>query len=281
MKIAVLSGKGGTGKTTFSVNLQYILRNYTLIDADIEEPNSHLFFELKNIKTNFVTVNYPEVTNAKCTLCGECGKICSFNAIIPAKRSVLVFKESCHDCGGCKLVCKYNAITYKKRDIGEIFFAETNLKTKLIYGKLNIGELSGVSIIKELNKFVQTENNIIIDCPPGAACSTLTAVEMSDYAVIVSEPTPFGVSDMKIIVELLRELNKPFGVVVNKSGIGNNEIYEYCNSQNIKIIGEIPFMREIAINYSKGQIISEFINDYYENIKAISITLIGESNENK
>lgn len=281
MKIAVLSGKGGTGKTTFSVNLQYVLRDYILIDADIEEPNSHLFFELNNIKTSFVTVNYPEVNNAKCTLCGECGKICSFNAIIPAKKSVLVFKESCHDCGGCKLVCKYNAITYKKRDIGEIFIAETNLKTKLIYGKLNIGELSGVSIIKELNNSAKIEQNIIIDCPPGAACSTLTAVEMSDYAVIVTEPTPFGVSDMKIIVELLRELNKPFGVIVNKSGIGNNEIYEYCNSQNIKIIGKIPFMKEIAINYSKGKIISEYIHDYNENMKAISLKLIGENNEDK
>jgi MinD superfamily P-loop ATPase len=262
MKIAVLSGKGGTGKTTVSTNLAVNTKNSVLIDADVEEPNAHLFFSKNNSKEKLVYKEYPVVDAEKCTLCGMCGEFCRYNAIIPAKNSVVVFNESCHDCGGCAIVCPVDAITYEKREIGKIVDSESNDKLHFLYGDLNIGEMSGVKIIKELKEYSFNEKYKIIDCPPGTSCATVEAVEGVDFAVIVTEPTPFGVSDMKMVVRMLREMKIPFGVVVNKSGIGDDEIYRYCEENNIEILEEIPFDQEIAKFYSGGHIFSDKIPKY-------------------
>ncbi|BDU50362.1 ATP-binding protein [Haliovirga abyssi] len=273
MRIAVLSGKGGTGKTTISTNLSINIENSMLIDTDVEEPNSHIFLKPNITETKSVKVEYPVVDNEKCTLCGKCGDFCNFNAIIPAKNTVLVFQESCHSCGGCKMVCPTGAITYSKREIGKIYEGDTKFGIKMKYGELNLGEMSGVKIIEELKEITKNEDIVIIDSPPGTSCSTVAAVEDVDYAIVVTEPTPFGVSDMKMVVEMLREMKIPFSVFINKAGLGDNEVYEYCEDEKIKIIGEVLFDKKIAEYYSEGIPFStkipkykKLFNDIFEEI---------------
>lgn len=267
MKIAVLSGKGGTGKTTVSSSLAFISK-MLLIDTDIEEPNSHIFLKgnVENIKS--VYTRFPEVNMEKCNLCGECGEFCKFNAIIPAKKRVIVFGEACHDCGGCEIVCKNGAISWEKREIGKIFTGKTYFNSTNKYGKLNIGEMSGVKIIKEIYKNT-VEKDFLIDCPPGTACTTVSAVEVADFAIIVVEPSPFGLSDMKLVVQLLRDMKIPFGVVINKFDEDENIVKKYCDDEKIEIIGTIPFDRKIAEAYSKGEIIADALPEYRENFETI------------
>lgn len=267
MKIAVLSGKGGTGKTTVSSSLAFISK-MLLIDTDIEEPNSHIFLKgnIEDIKS--VYTRFPEVNMEKCNLCGECGNFCKFNAIIPAKKRVIVFGEACHDCGGCEIVCKNGAISWEKREIGKIYTGKTHFNSINKYGKLNIGEMSGVKIIKEIYKNTE-EKDFLIDCPPGTACTTVSAVEVADFAIIVVEPSPFGLSDMKLVVQLLRDMKIPFGVVINKFDEDENIVKKYCDDEKIEIIGTIPFDRKIAETYSKGEIIAEALPEYRENFETI------------
>lgn len=267
MKIAVLSGKGGTGKTTVSSSLALISK-MLLIDTDIEEPNSHIFLKgnVEDIKS--VYTRFPEVNMEKCNLCGECGNFCKFNAIIPAKKRVIVFGEACHDCGGCEIVCKNGAISWEKREIGKIYTGKTHFNSINKYGELNIGEMSGVKIIKEIYKNTK-EKDFLIDCPPGTACTTVSAVEVADFAIIVVEPSPFGLSDMKLVVQLLRDMKIPFGVVINKFDEDENIVKKYCDDEKIEIIGTIPFDRKIAETYSKGEIIAEALPEYRENFETI------------
>ena len=267
MKIAVLSGKGGTGKTTVSSSLAFISK-MLLIDTDIEEPNSHIFLKgnIEDIKS--VYTRFPEVNMEKCNLCGECGNFCKFNAIIPAKKRVIVFGEACHDCGGCEIVCKNGAISWEKREIGKIYTGKTHFNSINKYGKLNIGEMSGVKIIKEIYKNTE-EKDFLIDCPPGTACTTVSAVEVADFAIIVVEPSPFGLSDMKLVVQLLRDMKIPFGVVINKFDEDKNIVKKYCDDEKIEIIGTIPFDRKIAEAYSKGKIIAEALPEYREKFETI------------
>ena len=282
MQIAVLSGKGGTGKTTVATNLALNIENTVLADADVEEPNSHIFLQPNITKTIEVTKAYPKVNYDKCDFCGKCGDFCRYNAILPTKKSVIVMHEACHDCGGCALVCPNNAIEYLPREIGKIYSGKSiykNLDT--YYGLLNIGELSGVRIIEDLRELLPEDKIAIIDSPPGTSCATVAAVEDSDYAVLVSEPTPFGVSDMKMVVEMLREMNINFGVVINKAGLGDNEIYDYCNEENIKILGEIPFDKKIASYYSEGKIFTIEDERYQEFFKKITENILLESQNGK
>lgn len=267
MKIAVLSGKGGTGKTTVSSSLAFISK-MLLIDTDIEEPNSHIFLKgnIEDIKS--VYTRFPEVNMEKCNLCGECGNFCKFNAIIPVKKRVIVFGEACHDCGGCEIVCKNGAISWEKREIGKIYTGKTHFNSINKYGELNIGEMSGVKIIKEIYKNTE-EKDFLIDCPPGTACTTVSAVEVADFAIIVVEPSPFGLSDMKLVVQLLRDMKIPFGVVINKFDEDKNIVKKYCDDEKIEIIGTIPFDRKIAEAYSKGKIIAEALPEYRENFETI------------
>jgi len=274
MKIAVLSGKGGTGKTTVTSNFAISVKNSISFDSDVEEPNLHIFMDMKNPTSEPVYTSFPTVDKELCTLCGKCGDFCNYNAIIPAKNQVVVFKEICHDCGGCKLVCPTGAITYEKREIGKIFKGKTKYDTVLHYGLLNVGEMSGVKIIDQLKNYSGLEEKtIFIDSPPGTSCATVAAVEDVDYAIIVSEPTPFGVSDMKMVVEMLREMKVPFGLIINKAGLGDEEIYRYCENEDIEILGEIPFDKKIAELYANGEIFSaslpeykNFFTDIYKNI---------------
>lgn len=269
MKLAVLSGKGGAGKTTISSSLAFVSKVFT-IDADIEEPNLHLFLKGNNYIKKIVSTRYPEIDVKKCILCGKCSMFCKFNAIIQGKNQVIVFAESCHDCGGCEIICKQKAIKWKIRDIGNIIERDTYFNSKMKYGKLNIGEMSGVKIIKEMYQDTQIKD-FIIDCPPGTSCTTVAAVEEADFAIIVTEASPFGLSDMKLVVKLLKELKILFGVVINKvdEDEDKKEIEKFCSENKIEVLEIFPFDREIAVNYSKGNIIAEMLPKYrghFENI---------------
>lgn len=261
MKIAVLSGKGGTGKTTISGNLFYSVPNSSIIDTDVEEPNQHIFLKPSIEKEMPIYTEFPVVDQEKCTLCGKCEELCKYSAIIVGRKKVVIFDKSCHDCGGCKIVCKPGAITYEKREIGKIYKGKAYGKI-VEYGKLNVGELSGVKIINKLKEISDNEETLFIDCPPGTSCSTVAAVEDSNFAIIVVEPTPFGVSDMKMVVSMLRDMNKKFAVVINKAGLGDDEVYDYCEAEGLSIIGEIPFDREVAELYAKGEMAAEKLPKY-------------------
>jgi MinD superfamily P-loop ATPase len=254
MRIAILSGKGGTGKTTLSVNLFHLLQDAILIDTDVEEPNAHLFMTNTTYDLFEVTKEYPVVDPLKCTMCNACGDHCNFNAIIPAKNQVLVFADLCHDCGFCELVCPDHAIHYEQKGIGDIY-QSNNSDHILLYGKLHIGEVSGVKLIEKMNQMTTNEKLVLVDCPPGVSCSTVQGVDGSDYAIIVAEPTPFGLSDMKMVIELLQDLSIPFGIVINKSGLGNNELKKYIQSNDFPLLAEIPWSKQRATMYSKGEII--------------------------
>ena len=269
MRIAILSGKGGTGKTMLSVNLFSSLKKATLIDTDVEEPNSHLFLNGKTYYEEDVLKQYPVVDGDLCTLCGDCGEFCNFNAIIPAKKRVLVFDDLCHDCGGCKLVCPTNAISYTDKAIGKIFHQNVGDNKEFLYGKLTVGEISGVRIIEYLKNVTKKEEILLIDSPPGTSCSTVAAVEGADYCIIAAEPTPFGLSDMRMVVELLREQKLNFGVVVNKSNLGNNDIYEYMEKEGIELLENIEFREEFARIIARGDLLvdhSEYVRDKMSNI---------------
>jgi len=269
MKIAVLSGKGGTGKTTVATNLFATSQTGMLIDTDVEEPNSHLFLKPVILERIPVKKEYPVVDAETCTLCGKCGDFCRYNAILPAKRQVLVYPELCHDCGGCQLVCPANAIQYKPRTIGNIYAGKTASGRSVAYGDLLVGEVSGVAIIEQLREMSEGQPFVLIDSPPGTACSTVAAVEGVDYAIIVAEPTPFGVSDMKLVVEMLNEMKIPMGVVINKAGLGDREIYDYCASESLKILAEIPFSKAYAEHYAHGGLLSESFPLLREKMEAI------------
>ncbi|BES65447.1 ATP-binding protein [Gottschalkiaceae bacterium SANA] len=269
MKIAILSGKGGTGKTTLATNLFKTKNQGILIDVDVEEPNSHLF--LKPLILDRITIKkgYPVVDAAACTLCGACGDFCRYNAILPTKKKVLVYPELCHDCGGCQLVCPTNAIHYDKRTIGNVFSGKTESGLSVAYGDLLVGEVSGVHIIEHLREMTDQEPLVFIDSPPGTACSTVAAVEGVDYAIIAAEPTPFGVSDMKLVVEMLSGFSIPMGVVINKAGLGDQEIYEYCKEENLTILAEIPFSKAYAKSYASGKMLCDDFPEFRENMEEI------------
>lgn len=268
MKIAILSGKGGTGKTTITTNLALAIENCSVIDTDVEEPNSHLFFKPSITEIIPIYSKVPVVDLSICNLCGKCSSFCKFSAIFSTNKSIIIFDESCHDCGGCSLVCNLNAITYKKKEIGKIYSGNSN-NINFKYGKLNIGQLSGVKIINQLKRLTEKEEILLIDCPPGTSCLTVSAVSDCDFAIIVVEPTPFGVSDMKMVVEMLQKMKIKFGFVINKAGLGDNEIYEYAKEKKVPILEEIPFDKKIATLYSEGEIFSNSLNSYvsiFENI---------------
>lgn len=252
MQISIVSGKGGTGKTTLATGLFLSRRGSTLLDCDVEEPNAGIFLDISWNSVEACHSQYPIINEDLCTHCGACASFCSFNAILSSRRTTIPLAERCHDCGGCALICPQKAISYGERAIGKIGRGRAN-GGNFAYGSLNVGELSGVGIIRKLRDSSR-EGLVWIDGPPGTACSAVAAVYDTDFAVLVGEPTPFGVNDMAMAVEMLRNLYVPFGVVVNKAGIGDREIYDFCQKENIPILGEIPFDRSMAVEQATGRL---------------------------
>lgn len=249
--ITVASGKGGTGKTTVAVNLALSVGHTKLLDCDVEEPNVHTLLHPINIQTSPVTVPTPSVNQDKCTLCGKCAEFCQFNAIFVGKTKVMIYNEMCHSCGGCKLVCPEDAITEFERPIGKIH-QSTIGDIRLVYGELSIGEPIATTLIQSVKTHVKTDEINILDAPPGTACPVIETMRESDYIVLVTEPTPFGLHDLSMTVDVVRELEIPFGVIINRAGIGDEGVAEFCEKNDIPILLEIPFNRQIAELYSRG-----------------------------
>jgi len=271
MKIAIASGKGGTGKTTVATNLALFLsktgRKVWYADCDVEAPNGHIFLKPDITRRKTVSIPVPEVDEQKCTGCGECAKICQYSAIVCIKQKVLTFHELCHGCGGCTLACPVGAIREVPREIG-VLEEGTSDGLGFVHGKLNIGEPMAPPLIREVKRSVPSRGEAIIDVPPGTSCPVIESVKGADYVLLVTEPTPFGLNDLKLAVEMTRELGLPFGLVINRSDIGDERVREYAARESILILLEIPDDRRIAEAYSRGEMVLS-LGDYYRGMFAL------------
>jgi MinD superfamily P-loop ATPase len=257
IKIAVLSGKGGTGKTLVSVNLAAVADRATYIDCDVEEPNGHLFFKPQSVSSQEVTVKIPVVNEELCTGCKTCVEFCKFNALSYINNRLLIFTDICHSCGGCILFCPEKALVERDKVIGVVkkgTWKHVNVWT----GELNTGEPVGIPIIQELLKNIKDiEKATLIDCPPGSACVVMESIQDADYCILVAEPTLFGVHNLNMVYELVKLFKKPHGVVLNKCQEGDNPAEQFCLEKGIKILGRIAFDQELGFLNSKGQIVAE------------------------
>lgn len=288
MIISVASGKGGTGKTTVALNLALSISNgVRFLDCDVEAPNAHLFLKPKITKIETASIPVPVIDKTKCSYCGKCQQICEYHAIAVLPKTIMVFDQLCHGCGGCTLICPEKAIIEKDREIGIV---RTGKKGKIdfIDGLLNIGEPMSPPLIRavkkkglsfELRAMNHELRTVIIDAPPGTSCPVIESVKKSDYCILVTEPTPFGLNDLVLAVEALRKLKIPFGVLINRSDIGNKGVEDYCREQKIEILMKIPFDKKIAETYSKGIPIVKAIPKYKKEFEKLfkNICLINTS----
>lgn len=265
MQIAIASGKGGTGKTTVASNLAYYLnrkgREVTLVDCDVEEPNDHLFFQATWYAEETFRLPVPKADVLRCAGCGKCAEICQFGAIVCVKGKVLTFPELCHSCGGCLLACPNAALSETARNIGHVKIGTQN-GLRLIQGRLQVGEAMSPPLIREVKRHGTNRGTVIIDCPPGTSCPVIQAIKGSDFVLLVTEPTPFGLNDLKLAVETVKELGLPFAVGINRSTIGDRKVWQYCAHENIPVILEIPDDRQIAQAYSRGQLLLKALPQY-------------------
>ena len=253
MIISIASGKGGTGKTTLAVNLALSLPKggVQLIDCDVEEPNSHLFLSPSIHRVTPVGIPVPRIDESKCTYCGKCAKVCEYHAIAVILKNVLVFDELCHGCGACSYLCPEKAIFEVEREIGIVQEGSAN-GISFANGVLNVGEPMASPLIRKAKEKIQKDKIVILDAPPGTACPVIETVKGSEFCLLVTEPTPFGLNDLELAVGMLEKLGIPMGVVINKSDIGDRKVWDYCESKHIPLLMEIPMDREIAESYSKG-----------------------------
>jgi len=261
MIISVASGKGGTGKTTVALNLALSLKNVQLMDCDVEEPNLHLFIPFQEKKTIPVCIPIPQVDETRCTHCGKCAEICGFNAIAVIKDQVLVFPEICHGCGGCTLLCPAQAIQEGSREIGCIQQGNYN-GLSFVQGILNVGEPMPTPIIRREKELMDRSKTVILDSSPGTSCPVIEGVRGSDFCLLVTENTPFGLNDLELAVEMVRVLKIPMGVFVNQADLGDWKVKEYCKRENIPVLGELSHDRRIAEVYSRGGIVVEKLPEY-------------------
>ena len=263
MILSVASGKGGTGKTTVAASLATVVdAGVSLLDCDVEQPNAHLFLQPTFDTSEPVTVPVPHVDLDVCNGCGRCGEICQFSAIVALKTKPLTFHELCHGCGGCSLVCPTGAITEIGREVGTLEKG-TAAHIRFVHGRLRIGEAMSPPLIRAVKAQAGPNDTLtIIDAPPGTSCPVIEAIRHSDYVLLVTEPTPFGLHDLKLAVDMVRELGLPFGVVINRSDIGDDRVVQYCQTEAIEILLQIPHDRCIAEAYSRGHPASQVSPHY-------------------
>jgi MinD superfamily P-loop ATPase len=254
MIVSVASGKGGTGKTLVATSLALSLSNnykVQLLDCDVEEPNANILLNLAVNQNQPVYIPIPKVDETKCTYCGKCAEVCAYNAIAVLKEKVLVFPELCHGCGACSYLCPESAITEEGREVGIVERGNSG-NLELVQGRIAIGEAMAPPVIREVKKYIDPANIVIIDVPPGTSCPVVEAVEGSDFCLLVTEPTPFGLNDLSLAVEVVKKLGISCGVVINRIGIGGEEVEQYCHREGIPILLRIPLDRNIAMLYSQG-----------------------------
>ena len=262
MILAVASGKGGTGKTSISVNLAKVLDfPVQLLDCDVEEPNAHLFLHGSLIGEEEVSIAVPKIDATACNACDECVDFCQFNALASFCGAPLVFPELCHGCGGCTLVCSRNAISEESFRIGTVrTLVDGNIT--LNSGCLDVGVSLASTLVHAVKTRLEDGVTAILDAPPGTACPAVATLRGADYVVLVTEPTPFGLHDLKLAVDTVRELRLPFGVVINRVGIGDDRVQRFCSEASIPLLLEIPDDRRIAEAYSRGELIVEALPEY-------------------
>jgi MinD superfamily P-loop ATPase len=262
MIISIASGKGGTGKTTVATNLaRSIGSNVQLLDCDVEEPNAHLFINPSFEESKTVYLPVPEVNEENCTFCGQCAEICQFNAIAVVNENVLIFEELCHSCGGCWEVCPEGAIGQGNRELGLIQKGYNN-GIEFIHGRLRIGEAMSPPLIKKVRSYQDPEKLTIIDAPPGTSCPVIASMKDSDFVLLVTEPTPFGLYDLKLAVGAAQMLNIPLGLIINRSDLGDESVKRYAHQKKLPILMEIPFDRQIAEAYSRGEMLVDLIPEW-------------------
>jgi MinD superfamily P-loop ATPase len=275
-KIAIASGKGGTGKTLLSTNLASYLSKINktlLVDLDVEEPNDFLFIKGNTESVSNQYKMIPEWNENKCTFCGICSSSCKYHAVIQLGKNIVVFKELCHSCFACSELCPEQALPMQKHKMGEIKKISSG-KLTFIESRLEVREEQAVPLINQTHEMVnKTFGHIplqIFDCPPGTSCPLVAASKEADFVILVTEPTPFGLNDLKLAVETMKELEKPIGVVINRYGLGNTEVEKYCARENINVIAKIPFSKRIAEHYSNGDLIYEFVDEFRQSLEQIT-----------
>jgi MinD superfamily P-loop ATPase len=258
MNIAIASGKGGTGKTTVSTNLALFLsemgEKVRYLDCDVEEPNGHLFLKPEIIHKNAAFIPVPFIDESKCTACGECVRFCEYRALVRLGKLVMVFPELCHGCGGCTLLCPQKAISERTKEIG---YVESGMSGRIgfVHGCLNIGEAMSPPLIRNVLDLATHEAINIIDAPPGTSCPVIASLRNADFIVLVTEPTPFGLNDLGLALDMVRELNVPHGVIINRAEADNGDADVFCKKRQVEIIAQIPDNRRIAESYSRGEMI--------------------------
>lgn len=276
MKIAIASGKGGTGKTTVSTNLAFYLSevndNVLYLDCDVEEPNGHLFLNPVLSQKTSSSIPVPVVDESKCDACGECVRFCEYKALVRLGKTVMVFPELCHGCGGCTLVCPQHAIQEQPREIG---FVESGNSGKIgfVHGRLNIGEAMSPPLIRGVLRQIRSDGVNIIDAPPGTSCPVIASIRDADFVVLVTEPTPFGLNDLGLALDMVRELGVPHGVVVNRAEEDNRDAENFCERKQVEILTKIPDDRRIAECYSKGGMVLKDVQDVRKNFEELWIAI--------
>ncbi len=287
MKIAIASGKGGTGKTTLSTNLATFLaekHKVVLADLDVEEPNSGLFIRGNLVHSEDKYKKIPVWEEDKCTLCGICQKVCNFHAVIQLGPQIMVFPELCHGCYACSELCPTNSLPMVSKKMGELKeFKKGNLS--FVESRLIIGEEQAVPLIAQTQKYIEhkffEETIKIFDSPPGTSCPVIEVIKEVDFVILITEPTPFGFHDLKLAIDTVKKLEKDFGVVINRFGVGNNEVVDYCEKENIPILAKIPNKREIAELYSNGEIVYTHVPEMKKELEKLIIYILKLKKDNK
>ncbi len=281
MKIAIASGKGGTGKTTISCAMAFsATKPVRLLDCDVEEPNSHFFIQPEIQRKEKVYSHVPAVDEAQCTGCGECGRVCQFSAIVSLGKKTMVFNELCHSCGSCARICPTGAITEIQKEIGTLEIGAHG-DVEFVAGRMDVGQAMSPPIIRATLRHAREEGLTLLDCPPGTSCPFVTAVKGCDAALLVTEPTPFGLHDLKLAVETLRELHIPFGVVVNRMLDETNRISQYCHEEGIPLLLQIPEDRRVAEAYSRGETLTVVLPEMRTKLVALIKEITDYANEAK